>query len=63
MVILVISNIMAWWQLNGQFYFKEGHPFWKNPYWMSLYGIPIGFKHQIELEKMAERFNILVPWK
>jgi len=42
-VILFFTNIMAWWQLNGQFYFKEGHPFWKNPYWMALYGMPIGF--------------------
>ena len=26
------------------------------------YGIPIGSKHQIELEKVAKRFNILIPW-
>ena len=27
------------------------------------FGIPIGVKHQIELKKVAERFNIWVPWE
>ena len=41
--ILLVSNIAAWWQLNGQFYFKD-HWFWNNPYWMAIIlGTPIGF--------------------
>jgi len=40
--ILLVSNIAAWWQLNGQFYFKD-HWFWNNPYWMAIIlGTPIG---------------------
>jgi len=42
-ILLLVSNLAAWWQLNGQFYFKD-HWFWNNPYWMATtMGIPIGF--------------------
>ena len=42
-LLLIVSNIAAWWQLNGQFYFKD-HWFFNNPYWMAtVMGIPIGF--------------------
>ena len=43
MVILVISNVMAWWQLNAQFTESlKGHWFWSSANWMALFGIPIG---------------------
>ena len=41
MVILVVSNIVAWFQLNAQFRWTDS-PFWTNPYWMSLVGAPVG---------------------
>ena len=41
-LLLLISNLAAWWQLQGQILFK-GSKFWDNPYWMSIVGIPIGF--------------------
>ena len=44
MVILVISNIMAWWQLNAQFTDRfKSHWFWSSGEWMALFGIPIGW--------------------
>ena len=44
MVILVISNVMAWWQLNAQFTESlRGHWFWSSANWMALFGIPIGW--------------------
>ena len=44
MVILVISNVMAWWQLNAQFTESlKGHWFWSSPEWMAIFGIPIGY--------------------
>ena len=44
MVILVISNIMAWWQLNAQFTETlKGHWFWSSANWMAIFGIPIGW--------------------
>ena len=44
MAILVISNIMAWWQLNAQFtQTLKGHWFWSNANWRALFGIPIGW--------------------
>ena len=40
----VFCNMMAWWQLNGHFTERlKAHWFWSSPYWMALYGIPIGF--------------------
>jgi|TARA_B100000131_G_scaffold321743_1_gene373521 hypothetical protein len=44
MFILVISNIMAWWQLNAQFTDRfKSHWFWSSAEWMALFGIPIGW--------------------
>ena len=43
-IILFFTNMMAWWQLNGHFTERlKAHWFWSSPYWMALYGIPIGF--------------------
>ena len=40
----MVANLMAWWQLNGHFTEQlKGHWFWSSPYWMALFGIPIGF--------------------
>ena len=63
MVILVISNIMAWWQLNAQFTETlKGHWFWSNANWMALFGIPIGwlFFHATRLsyEHFGQFWNI-----
>ena len=41
-LLLFISNLAAWWQLNGQFVFKD-NKMWTNPYWMAIYGLPIGY--------------------
>ena len=59
MVILVISNIFAWWQLNGQFYFKEnGIWFWHNPMWMAtVLGIPIGYMFWWSTKLSYEHFG------
>ncbi len=40
-LILIISNIVAWFQLNGQFKWTDSS-FWTNPLWMSLIGTPVG---------------------
>ena len=41
-VILILSNILAWYQLNAQFKWTES-AFWNNPYYMSIFGIPVGY--------------------
>tara|TARA_Y100000004_G_scaffold18554_1_gene19114 strand:- start:109 stop:480 length:372 start_codon:yes stop_codon:yes gene_type:complete len=42
--ILLIANIMAWWQLNAQFTERlKNHWFWTSGEWMALFGIPIGY--------------------
>ena len=44
MAILVISNVMAWWQLNAQFTQSlKGHWFWSSANWMAIFGLPIGW--------------------
>ena len=40
-LILIISNIVAWFQLNGQFKWTDSS-FWTSPLWMSLIGTPVG---------------------
>ena len=43
-LILVVSNVMAWIQLNTQFTERfKGHWFWSSPGWMAIFGIPIGY--------------------
>ena len=41
-IILIISNILAWYQLNAQFKWTES-AFWNSPYMMAIFGIPIGY--------------------
>ena len=40
--LLVIANIIAFFQLNGQFYWKDSS-FWGNGALMSIVGIPVGY--------------------
>ncbi len=58
MGILLVSNIMAWWQLNAQFttWFKN-HWFWSSPGWMSIFGIPIGYLFFISTKLSYEHFG------
>ena len=43
-MITSLANIMAWWQLNGQFMSRfKNHWFWTSPEWMALVGLPIGW--------------------
>ena len=39
-VCLVIANIIAYYQLNGQFFLKEWY--WHNPWTTSMIGYPVG---------------------
>ena len=41
-VILALSNFLAWFQLNGQFLWKNS-PFWTNGIMMAIFGLPIGY--------------------
>ena len=58
MAILVISNIMAWWQLNAQFIEKfKGHWFWSSGEWMSIFGIPVGYAFWYATKLSYEHFG------
>ena len=41
-LLLFFSNIIAWWQLNGQFLYNQSK-FWNSPMLMSIVGIPVGY--------------------
>jgi|TARA_B110001454_G_C12608004_1_gene387451 hypothetical protein len=41
LLILAVSNVVAWFQLNGQFKWIES-PYWTSPFWMALFGLPVG---------------------
>jgi len=41
-ILLVLANIIAFYQLNGQFYWKDS-AFWNNGALMSIVGIPVGY--------------------
>ena len=41
-LLLFFSNIIAWWQLNGQFLFNQ-NKYWNSPMLMSIVGIPVGY--------------------
>ncbi len=41
-VILALSNFLAWFQLNGQFLWKNS-PFWTNGIMMAIFGLPVGY--------------------
>ncbi len=55
-IILFISNIAAWFQLNGQFRWTESS-FWTNPYWMSVIGTPIGLAFFYATKLSFEHFG------
>ena len=40
--LLVIANIIAFYQLNGQFIWKDSS-FWNNGALMSIVGLPVGY--------------------
>ena len=54
-IILAISNILAWFQLNTQF--MTNSKFWNNPYWMGVVGIPIGTLFFIASKLSYEHFG------
>ena len=41
-LILALSNFLAWFQLNGQFLWKDSS-FWTNGIMMAIVGLPIGY--------------------
>jgi len=43
-ILLVLANIMAWFQLQGQFVWKDNW-FWNNPWTTSLFGFPVGMMY------------------
>ena len=55
-IILIISNILAWYQLNAQFKWTES-AFWNSPYMMAIFGIPIGYAFFIATKLCYEYFG------
>ena len=56
--LLIVSNVMAWWQLNAQFTERfKGHWFWGSPEWMAIWGIPIGYLFFISSRLSYEHFG------
>ena len=55
-LILLGSNLLAWFQLNAQFKWTES-PFWNNAYFMSIFGIPVGYGFFIATKLCYEYFG------
>ena len=56
--LLIVSNVMAWWQLNAQFTERfKGHWVWGSPEWMDIWGIPIGYLFFISSRLSYEHFG------
>ena len=55
-IILILSNILAWYQLNAQFKWTES-AFWNNPYLMSILGIPVGYAFFMATKLCYEYFG------
>ena len=55
-IILVVSNVVAWYQLNAQFKWTES-AFWNNPYMMSIFGIPVGYAFFMATKLCYEYFG------
>ena len=55
-IILVLGNILAWFQLNAQFKWTE-NSFWNSPFAMSIFGIPIGYGFFIATKLSYEHFG------
>ena len=42
--LMVFAHILHWFQMQTQFMEAyKTHWFWTNPYWMSIFGLPIGY--------------------
>ena len=57
-ILLVIANIIAFYQLNGQFIWKDT-PFWNNGALMSIVGIPVGYMFFWATKFSYEHFGFL----
>jgi hypothetical protein len=57
-VLLVISNIMAFYQLNGQFIWKDSS-FWNNGALMSIFGMPVGYMFFYATKFSYEHFGFV----
>ena len=55
-LILLGSNIIAWFQLNAQFKWAES-PLWNNAYLMSIFGLPVGYGFFIATKLSYEYFG------
>ena len=55
-IILVVCNVLAWFQLNAHFKWTES-PFWNNAYYMSIFGIPVGYAFFIATKLCYEHFG------
>ena len=55
-LILLGSNLLAWFQLNAQFKWTES-PFWNNAYLMSIFGVPVGYGFFIATKLCYEYFG------
>ena len=55
-IILFVSNIVAWFQLNAQFRWTDS-PFWTSPLWMSIFGFPVGLAFFYATKLSFEHFG------
>ena len=55
-IILFVSNIVAWFQLNAQFRWTD-NPFWTSPLWMSIFGFPVGLAFFYATKLSYEHFG------
>ena len=54
-VCLVIANVIAYYQLNGQFFLKEWY--WHNPWTTSMIGYPVGMLFWYATKLSYEHFG------
>jgi len=54
-VCLFIANIIAYYQLNGQFFLKEWY--WHNPWTTSMIGYPVGMLFWYATKLSYEHFG------
>ena len=57
-ILLVVANIMAFYQLNGQFVWKDTW-FWNNPWTTSLFGFPVGMMFFYATKFSYEHFGFI----
>ena len=56
--ILVVCNILAFFQLNGQFRWPDS-PFWNNGFLMSIFGLPVGLGFFYATKLSYEHFGFV----